>query len=363
MSDYLEEYKIIRPNYERFQNKLTELLKELILESDIEIVSIESRTKTIESFKEKINRPDKNYNDPINDITDLCGVRIITYYTEDIYKIAELIENEFKIDSDKSVDKTKINTPDKFGYLSLHYILNLGKKRDNLVEWKAFKTFTAEIQIRTILQHSWAAIDHKLRYKTKGEIPSLLKRKIYRLSALLELADEQFLSIKNETSKLNYEIEDSIDKGELNLEFNRLSLSSYLLNNSKIIEITKLALEIGFKEDLEPEYNLTDAEDEISWIFLSRLIETLNQSSLKTLRDLDNFINNHESLVENLKKFKKQFDSLPDSEIYAVPTDLLVILIIMGDENINISNQKLRKAIDWPPLLITLDKVLKNKSV
>ncbi len=360
MSESIKEYTLIRPSYEIFQNKLTELLKELIRESNIEIVSIESRTKSIESFKEKINRPEKNYNNPINDITDLCGIRIITYYTEDIYKIAQLIEDEFKIDSDKSIDKTKINIPDKFGYQSLHYILRIGKKRDKLVEWKSFKMYTAEIQIRTILQHSWAAIDHKLRYKTKKEIPSLLKRKIYRLSALLELADEQFLSIKKETSKLNNEIEDSIDKGELNLEFNRLSLRSYLYDNSEINEIIKIAENFNYLHYNDPYFNLNDYYDEIQWELYSRLIETLNQSSLKTIKDLDNFIkNNKESFIRNLKQFKLHFDSISDSKIYAISTDLLVILLIMGDKSINISNQNLRSVIDWEPMWQTLEALLK----
>nr|WP_299167244.1 hypothetical protein [uncultured Allomuricauda sp.] len=357
MSDFIKEYSLARPLYESFQLKLTELLKELIKESEIEIVSIESRTKTIESYKEKINRPDKNYKDPINDITDLCGIRIMTYYTEDIYKIAELIESEFAIDDDKSVDKTMVNSPDKFGYQSLHYVLSLGKKRDKLVKWRKYKAFVAEIQIRTILQHSWAAIDHKLRYKTKGEIPSVLKRKIYRLSALLELADEQFLSIKNATSKLNFEIEDSIEKGELNIEFNNLSLHSYIKDNSKISSIVGQAIDIGYLEDPEIGLSIEDTYE----VFYTRLIATLNESSLENIKDLDNFLDNNKKVVkEKLNTFLKLFNSTNDSEIYAVATDILLILLVMVDEKIDLSNNKLREIIHWDPLLKTFDKLTRK---
>ena len=353
MCNHIEEYTSIRPAYDRFRSKLTELITELIESSDADMASIESRTKSIESFEEKINRYGKNYKNPLEEVTDLCGIRIITYYTEDIYKIAELIENEFKIDKENSVDKTEIQSPDKFGYQSLHYVLSIGPKRNKLAEWKAFKDFNCEIQIRSILQHSWAAIDHKLRYKTKGEIPSKLKRKIYRLSALLELADEEFLSIKNQTKDLHSEIENSIDSGNLDLEFNTLSIHSYFDRNDKIDDIVKVAETIGFIKSVIPQ------EKEIQNIYYSRLIDVLNNSALNTIEDLDNFLDQIKGSIKAiLSRFKNAFDKKQDDFIYAIASDLVLILVVLSEETHVNFNTELIEIIEWGPMTDTFDDIL-----
>ncbi|ARN77382.1 hypothetical protein BST97_04955 [Nonlabens spongiae] len=170
----------------------------------------------------------------------------------------------------------------------------------------------------------------------------------------MELADEQFLSIKNETQKLNFEIEDSIEKGDLNIEFNNISLHSYLSDNTKIKDIVSVAESLGFLD--EPRFELE--EQERFQIFYSRLIETLNQSKLKNIQDLDAFIDkNKKSFNTYLKEFIKVFNSVNESEIYAVATDILLILLIMIDDTIDISNKKLRKLIHWTPLLNTFDEI------
>ena len=345
MDKYTEDYLGVRPIYEKFRVKLEDLLSDLFNESSIEIASIEGRTKSIESFSEKIKRQDKNYKDPLNEITDLCGIRIITYYTEDIYKIASLIEKELKVDPKNSIDKTRIENPDTFGYQSLHYVVNLNSKRNKLAEWKNFNSLKAEIQVRSILQHSWAAIDHKLRYKSKVEIPSRIKRKIYRLSALLELADEEFLSIKNETQKLSSEIEISLDQGNLEIEVNIISLSSYLETSEIITDLRKHALKIGFIEET------MSKDDDYDDFFYGRLLKVIKLSNVKSIKDIDTIVRNRNAL-KHLEKFITNFKQT-GSEFFAIPADLINILIIMSGKYKG-SNEELEKIIMWPPMTETL---------
>ena len=89
--------------------------------------------------------------------------------------------------------------------MSVHYIVNLNQKRFDLEEWKQYKELIAEIQVRTILQHSWAAISHELVYKRKEEMPSQLERKLFRLAGLFELADEQFEELKSKDDGIEKE--------------------------------------------------------------------------------------------------------------------------------------------------------------
>lgn len=356
MKDHIEAFIEIRPTYERFRARASELILELIKSEKIELASFESRTKTIESFKEKIKRKGNKYKDPIKEITDLCGLRLITYYTEDIYKIASVLEEEFEIDKENSIDKTTIQNPDKFGYQSLHYIISVDKRRNKLVEWKKFKDFKIEIQIRSILQHSWAAIDHKLRYKTKGEVPSNLKRKIFRLSALLELADEEFLSIKNETIELNTKIDESIDKGELDIELNSISLISYLTNSSRVEKVVKLALNSGFKEDMFVLEGQT--EEEYLENFVPRLIGCLKYSNLNTIGDLEKLLNTSDKEIsDSLKAFMKEFKTRNEI-IFAVKSDVIMILVLLLSKiDLNLHKEKLIKIIGWEALYNSILKI------
>jgi ppGpp synthetase/RelA/SpoT-type nucleotidyltranferase len=182
--------------YEGFAHKLRELVTELIHKQDIEVAHIEARTKSVESFVEKIGREGKDYSNPLNEITDLVGIRVITYYREDIDKIGKIIREEFDIDWENSVDPSQVLEPDTFGYLSIHYVVSLLETRSELPEWEGYRNLKAEIQVRTVLQHAWAEIEHTLLYKTPQEIPNDLRRQLFRLSALLELADEQFSAIQ-----------------------------------------------------------------------------------------------------------------------------------------------------------------------
>jgi hypothetical protein len=86
----------------------------------------------------------------------------------------------------------------------------------------------AEIQVRTVLQHAWAAIDHRLNYKRANEIPVELKRQLFRISALLEVADDQFESVRLAAEHLSTSYEQSVSAGELEPPIDRASVSVFV---------------------------------------------------------------------------------------------------------------------------------------
>ena len=71
------------------------------------------------------------------------------------------------------------------------------------IEYSAYKDIIFELQIRTTLQHSWAEIEHGLGYKSQYEIPKDIRRRLTRLSASLELLDEEFVHIAKEVDEYN----------------------------------------------------------------------------------------------------------------------------------------------------------------
>lgn len=193
-SEAIEVYKKTLHKYEEFTSKCEDLLITLFQESELNYQLVESRTKTLLSFEDKINR--KTYINPIAEITDMCGLRIIVYYIEDIEEVKKLIRTNFVIDEENSMDKSTELEPNQFGYLSHHFVVGLSENRISLPEWRTYSNFKAEIQVRTIMQHSWASIFHELHYKKPKEFSKKLDRKLFRLAALIELADEELLNIK-----------------------------------------------------------------------------------------------------------------------------------------------------------------------
>jgi ppGpp synthetase/RelA/SpoT-type nucleotidyltranferase len=229
-----------------FTPMLYDLIKSLLDADNINYHTIEQRTKTIESIEEKILR--KNKKDIIKEINDISGIRIIVYYQEDVDKAIDLIKNNFTIDEENSINKASLYSSNEFGYLSVHYIVHLDNKRKNLPEWKLFSKLKAEIQIRTVLQHSWASISHELAYKKNYEIPKKLERKLYRLAGLFELADEQFSIIKREHGLLKELIENEKDISEMdNIEINLLTLKYGFEKASSVSNaIKEIAIDAGF---------------------------------------------------------------------------------------------------------------------
>lgn len=144
-------------------------------------------------------------------ISDLIGLRIVCIYSDEIDEIVRLLSKEFDVLETTDKISQIQGTENVFGYQALHMDLSLGANRIGLSEYKKFPLHNFEVQIRTIIQDSWSVVDHKIKYKRN--IPIKLKRRINVLSALFELADREFLSIKNENTQLIQQAQESISAG------------------------------------------------------------------------------------------------------------------------------------------------------
>jgi putative GTP pyrophosphokinase len=165
-------------------------------------------------------------------ISDLIGLRVVCIYSDEIVEIVRLLSNEFDV-LEKTDKISQIQgTENVFGYQALHMDLRLGANRIGLSEYKKFPLHNFEVQIRTIIQDSWSAVDHKIQYKKN--IPIQLKRRINVLSALFELADREFLSIRNENTQLIQQFQESIDARD-----------STILTQSKSLDALEFAALLG----------------------------------------------------------------------------------------------------------------------
>ena len=199
----LQEYREQLPVFQEMQTEVLRTLREALERNGLIVTAIESRIKTEQSLSGKLALKGAKYA-TLSDITDILGARIITFYTDDVDRIASMAEQLFEIDWDNSVDKRRLHQLDSFGYNSLHYICRLPGY-----------DFRFELQLRTTLQHAWAAINHDTGYKTGVEIPREYLRRINRLAGLLELADDEFSHIRTEIADYRRRVSQLVQNGRL----------------------------------------------------------------------------------------------------------------------------------------------------
>ena len=97
-----DEYQIARPQYEALASQLVPTLEILLDHADIKYHVVEGRVKSVESLLEKVQREGKNYQDPLREVIDLCGVRIIVFYAKDVARVWRLLESEFRLHPEHS---------------------------------------------------------------------------------------------------------------------------------------------------------------------------------------------------------------------------------------------------------------------
>ena len=202
--------------------------------ADVAVNSVEARAKEPESFGAKAETQSEDdprapkYPSPLNDITDLAGVRIITFFPRAVESVGACIHEEFEVLEHMDLSRTLLQE-ERFGYQSEHYLIKLDSKRTALPEYKPHLGLIAEVQVRTILQHTWAEIEHDIQYKSSITIPKTIRRRFTALAGLLEIADREFQAIQDEDKQLKQEARTSLEEGALDqVEITGDALRPYL---------------------------------------------------------------------------------------------------------------------------------------
>ena len=203
MNEWLDEYKSLEQTYDRFTKSLGELLTTILSGKRIPHV-LQMRTKKLDSLIRKMGSPDKAY-ERLDQITDLTGLRVLTYLLSDAERVREIIEEEFEVDWSNTVDKRKELQVNQLGYNSINYVVSLSDVRAGLTEYRDFAKLKAEIQVGTLLSHVWSEIEHPY-YKGELTVPPDLRRRLFLVKGLLEVADLQLHEFKQSEIQTRLEI-------------------------------------------------------------------------------------------------------------------------------------------------------------
>ena len=199
----MDEYRSLLPRFEEVRKTVHRTIKQTLDDAGLLVAAIESRVKTESSLEGKLELKGSKYQS-LKDLTDILGLRVITFYIDDVDKVASALERLFVIDWDNSIDKRKAHEIDSFGYLSLHYICSLPDF-----------PYRFEVQMRTLLQHAWANMNHDTGYKSGVEIPIRYRRSMSRLAGMLELVDEEFSKMRTELTDYRRQVQALVASGNL----------------------------------------------------------------------------------------------------------------------------------------------------
>lgn len=288
---YDENYK----RYKQFSEELCKLLERLLKKENISYQSIDCRVKARDSFLKKC--VDKEYTNPQEELMDFSGIRIITYTTADVDKACKMIDGEFIIDEVNSVDKASQMGSNKVGYLSVHKIISLKDSRCDLPEYADYRGMKSEIQVRTLLQHAWAEIEHDKSYKFSGVLPKEIKRRFYLIAGVLEMMDTEFQRLSEEIDAYSEEVQKSTKQGKLDIPIDSISLIEYLK--------TKL------EDKIEPTLNGGD----------SKIIQELKDFGIEKLSDLDALMT--DKITEAINNFD---DPIGPNNYLGVLRDIMIII-------------------------------------
>ncbi|MBC2855519.1 hypothetical protein H3N56_03290 [Cetobacterium sp. 2A] len=270
--ELIKYYKENRENYRKMGKRLEKFLKLIFEKEKVTYHSIASRAKSSESFSKKVER--KEYSS-LESATDLCGIRVITFLESETKIVESVLRKIFLIDEMRSEDKSENLGEDKVGYKSIHLVATLPESMLKMQEFERFKNLKFEIQVRTILQHAWAEVEHDKNYKFSGQLPPDIKRRFKLLAGFLEIADREFENISKEITEYEKKVSEEIADNKLQeIGINSTSLGKYLNEKLGIF---------------------------IAQSISQKTIKLLNENEIKNLKDFSEIEN-----TEIIKKYLEQ---------------------------------------------------------
>jgi ppGpp synthetase/RelA/SpoT-type nucleotidyltranferase len=167
--EQVSQFKNVRPRYQQCAAALENILEQATRAVGVAAL-VQARPKTLPSFAEKILRKRDKYRDPLRQLTDLCGARVIAQTKQDVETVCRFIREHFLVDEANSMDVLERLRAAEFGYRSVHYVVQLkaGTLPNRAIPVEvppeaypdADQPMRAEIQVRTVAQHAWADIGH-----------------------------------------------------------------------------------------------------------------------------------------------------------------------------------------------------------
>jgi ppGpp synthetase/RelA/SpoT-type nucleotidyltranferase len=249
ISEQVKAYVREFPHYKTYAEALKRVLQRTC-EVSIPEVLVQARPKSVPSFVEKYIRKFERYPDPVRQMTDLCGGRVIVQTLEQVKAVKLFVEHNFAII--ERDDKGLLLSEDKFGYRDMHYLVKLLPGRERVIglteeECQEIGGRVAELQVRSLVQHAWADILHDRMYKAPLRLSAEAKRTGALLAAIMEDGDRSFdrLALEVDGMVANYTAYVSGEDADNEIKIQEMVLQSGRNPEEKLRGALQLARLLG----------------------------------------------------------------------------------------------------------------------
>lgn len=200
-----KEFGMLKPDLEAWGKFVDQTIKNIISNyryGEIQIFP-KYRLKNEQSFINKALYRGKRYDNPMVQIEDKVGTRVVVLVTDIVDRVSKDLKtyDQWNIKESKTKHEIFGEVPDKFGYQSIHYIVT---PKDNCCNFASgssrLEQLACEIQVRTLLQHAYAEISHDNVYKGPYKNDPVILRQLAKSMALMEAADDYFCKTLEQVS-------------------------------------------------------------------------------------------------------------------------------------------------------------------
>jgi ppGpp synthetase/RelA/SpoT-type nucleotidyltranferase len=192
--DTRSDYIAIKPSLDESARRLEDFLRSYMPDG-IMIDRITARSKSVERFLGKAQKMEEGrpkYPNPILDVQDIIGARIVVLYLHEVEQLKRFIPTLLTLIEHKGLEPEGFS---EFGYFGWHAIAHLPEEVRGTTADGIFPRFF-EIQVKTVFQHAWAEAEHDLAYKEfRGPLTREDKRLIAFAAAQAWGADNSFEAV------------------------------------------------------------------------------------------------------------------------------------------------------------------------
>jgi len=297
VNEILAEFDSRKEGLEHVAADTKDLIERILKVENVPVQSVQSRVKKRAKVESKYCRADKDYR-KLDDLTDLVGLRVITYYSDNLDQVAQIIGREFAECSPRE-DK-RVNSPESFGYSAIHFDCMHLPERLQRTEYRDFTNARFEIQITTILGHAWAEMYHPW-YDELNSPPEELRR-FHRLAAVLELAEQEFLEIRRKKQERERIAQVRVAAQAPDIPITEETLKEFISQKTIVAIADATLARILFGESIKEGPNPQGPES---------YLRMVNLAGIKTIQVLEQLLNDclpalGEYVARALETWKKQ---------------------------------------------------------
>ncbi len=183
--------KSVKSRLEMIDYELSTKYKRIVMQK------IEHRIKKADSIARKLTKKGYavTFENALEKLNDIVGIRVVCLYSDDVYKIAEFLKQQKDFILIK--EKDYIKNPKKSGYQSLHLIMDVP-----FIYKENTEPQRIEIQIRTVAMDFWAAVDNQICYKKNPEEVKKAESELQNYSNVISKMDQQMLELRKKVEKM-----------------------------------------------------------------------------------------------------------------------------------------------------------------